>query len=116
MYFFRFADRLEPQEIGDILNDLIFFEAAEVLQMIAKNPEERLLYELSLKRERDIESMVAQGREEGIEKGKLTGTIQTLQNILGDPITSDAELLALDPDELNSQIESLQSRIRRRDV
>lgn len=119
IYFFRFAERMEPQEIGEHLNDRIFFEAAEVLQMIAKNPEERLLYELSLKRERDIESMVAQSREEGLEegleKGKLTGTIQTLQSILGVPITPDAELQELDREILNSQIENLQSQIRGRD-
>ncbi len=63
--------RLQPtqrddfdQRYGKRLSESVFHEAAEVLQMIAKNPEERLLYELSLKRERDIESMVAQGREE----------------------------------------------------
>ena len=128
MYFFCFAEQLEPQEIGEHLNDPIFSEAAEVLQMIAKNPEERLLYELSLKRERDIESMVAQGRqegrqegreeglEEGLEKGKLAGKIQMLQELLDVSPATDAELASLNDVELNAQIESLQQRLRNRDA
>lgn len=70
MYFFAFAKSMSSSQIAARLDDPIFLEAAEVLQMIAKDPNERLLYEMSLKHERDIESLVAQGRQEGLEEGR----------------------------------------------
>ena len=65
--------------------------------------------------EEGLEKGREEGREEGLAKGKLTGTVQTLQGILGDTIASDAELLGLDRETLNAQVELLQSRIRNRD-
>lgn len=56
-----------------------------------------------------------EGREEGREEGKLAGKIQTLQELLGDAVTSDDALLALDRDKLTAELNSLQERLRRRD-
>ncbi len=54
-------------------------------------------------------------REEGREEGKLAGKIQTLQELLGDAVTSDDALLARDRDKLTAELNSLQERLRRRD-
>jgi hypothetical protein len=59
---------------------------------------------------------VEEGIEKGIEKGKLAGTIQTLQQVVGDAIASDAELLARSTSELHAVIVKLQQRLRMRDV
>jgi len=55
------------------------------------------------------------GREEGREEGKLAGKIQTLQELLGDAVTSDDALLACDRDKLTAELNSLQERLRHRD-
>ncbi len=85
-----------------------------MLQMIAKNPEERLLYELSLKRERDVESMVAQGREEGREEGVLIGQVQLLQKLLRETPHGANDLLKLGMVRLVAMEQELQQRLRNR--
>ncbi len=55
--------------------------------------------------------LLIQGRKEG----KLAGKIQTLQELLGDAVTSDDALLAYDRDKLTAELNSLQERLRHRD-
>jgi predicted transposase YdaD len=57
-----------------------------------------------------------EGLEKGREEGKLAGRIQTLQELLGDKVSSDAELIALEVDELQAQVDTLQQRLRARQV
>ncbi|MCA9189391.1 MAG: hypothetical protein KDA99_27390, partial [Planctomycetales bacterium] len=54
-----------------------------------------------------------EGLEEGMEKGKLTGRIQTLQELLREPITPDDELEKREVDELQLLLEDLRKRSRR---
>ncbi len=56
------------------------------------------------------------GREEGREVGKLTGKIQMLQELLGDSIATDKELLDRGIGALTTQLQSLQDRLRKRDT
>lgn len=60
--------------------------------------------------------LLIQGREEGREEGKLGGKIQMLQELLGDAVTSDEDLLTRDRDTLTAELAALQSRLRRRDT
>ena len=60
--------------------------------------------------------LMIQGREEGREEGKLAGKIQTIQELLGDAVTADDELLSRDRDTLTTQLASLQARLQRRDT
>ncbi len=62
------------------------------------------------------EEGMEKGREEGREEGKLAGKIQTLQELLGDPVTSDDVLLSRDRNALTTDLTSLQSRLRQRDT
>ena len=58
--FFRKAATLTADELALRLPDPVFAEARGVLQMIAKNPEERQMYEDRLKAERDEWARTAQ--------------------------------------------------------
>jgi predicted transposase/invertase (TIGR01784 family) len=60
--------------------------------------------------------LLIQGREEGREEGKLTGKIQTLQELLGDAVSTDDELLSRDRETLLTELASLQARLRHRDA
>ena len=120
LYFFRFAADLSPQEIGQRLSDSIFQEAAGVLEMISRTPRERELYEARLKLDRDEAARLLgareEGREEGERIGKLIGVIQTLQELLGDSVSSSDELRAESDESLSSLVSLLQSRLRDRNA
>ncbi len=80
-YFFRTAEQSSPAALAERLDDPIFNEAAEVLEMIAKSPRDRQLYEARLKMQRDeqarldyaIEEGLAKGREQGYHEGREEG-------------------------------------------
>jgi flagellar biosynthesis/type III secretory pathway protein FliH len=57
-----------------------------------------------------------QGIEQGIEQGKLAGGIQTLQELLGDAVSTDDELLSRDREALMTDLAGLQARLRHRDT
>jgi len=64
--------------------------------------------------DRLIKQSREEGWEEGSEKGILAGRIQTLQEMLGDQVSSKGELLDLDVTILNQTTVALQERLRRR--
>jgi len=129
-YFFRNASRMTPEEIGRLLADPVFLEAAGVLEMIAQSPQEREMYEARLKFERDqnwrikaardegraegLEEGVAKGIEQGIERGELSGRIRVLQSLLGLPESPLSELAGLDAKQLAHLATQLQGQLRDR--
>ena len=56
------------------------------------------------------------GLAKGREEGKLAGKIQTLQELLGDAVSTDDELLSRDRETLRTELATLQARLRRRDA
>ncbi len=128
LYLFKHAAETSPETLADLLRDPAYREALGILQMISKSPEDFQYYEDRLKFLRDERGKLlaaeqdgeqrglVKGREEGREEGKLAGKIQTLQELLGDTITSDDELLSRDRDTLRTELASLQARLRRRDA
>ena len=121
-YFLRYGKDLTPDEIREFLFDPVFIEAAEVLQMIAQSPSERALYEARLKLETDqvwkLQEAKDEGREEGfvlgIQRGEYRGQIRLLQNILGQPESSEGELEAMDIGQLQSLLARLRALLRDR--
>jgi flagellar biosynthesis/type III secretory pathway protein FliH len=113
-----------------MLGESPYREALGVLQMISKSPEDYSYYEDRLKFLRDEENKLftarkegwqeglegQEGRQEGLEKGKLAGRVQTLQELLGDTVMSDKELEALELPGLISLAGQLQQRLRYRDA
>ena len=59
-----------------------------------------------------------EGRQEGIEigeqRGKLTGSVQVYEGLLGEPITPDGELSKKSVEELAAIVTQLQKRLRDR--
>jgi hypothetical protein len=56
---------------------------------------------------------LSKGLEQGLEKGKLTGKIQILQELFGEPVSTDDELLSRDRESLMAELAGLQARLRR---
>ncbi len=110
LYFFRRAGESTAEELTARLPDPVFAEAAGVLEMNAKNPDERRLYNERLKLERDERARNLQTREEG----ELVGRVKLLQSLNDDVPTTTEELLELDPERLHSLERELQQRLRER--
>ena len=60
------------------------------------------------------EEGIEQGREEGREEGAIIGSIQTLQQILGDAVSDIEELSRQTAIELKNKQSELQTRLRSR--
>ena len=115
-WFFRNAPHMTQEEIGRLLAEPVFLEAAGVLEMIAKSPQEREMYEARLKFERDqvwrIRAAKDEGRAEGIERGEYSGQIRLLQRLLGIPESPLSELADRDVAQLSSLATQLQAQLR----
>jgi|GEM_PF-4086821 len=81
--------------------------------MIARNPEERQLYEDGLKAGRDEWARIAQAELE-VRLEERVRTIKVLRDIVGDTSPSDAALSNYSLDELASIEAGLQRRLRER--
>ena len=68
LFFFRHAEKSTGEELTRRLPHPVFKSATGVLQMIAKNPDERWLYNARLKMERDARARVDLACEEAAEK------------------------------------------------
>jgi hypothetical protein len=64
------------EEIKRLLPDEIFSEAASVLDVVAKTPEQKQRYEARLKFQRDEAARARLARDEGIEVGIEQGIQQ----------------------------------------
>ena len=133
-YFLRNADRYSASELRNILAEPAFEEAIGVLEMIARNPEQRLAYDTRLKFQRDEAARLEFARSEGIQEGRQAGRqegeqigrekgrsegesigkIQLLEELLGIPQTNLQEFEKLNAPELIARLEDLQSQLRKR--
>jgi len=119
LYFLKRAEYWEADELAEQLVDAEFCEAAGVLDMISKSPEDRQFYESRMKFLHDAEARLIaareEGREEGMErgaaKGSLAGKIQVLQSLLGDDESRMQDLMQLGNDELSAILLELQERL-----
>lgn len=122
LYFFCRAGASAPDELVGRLPDRVFAEATGVLERIAKNPNERRLYNERLKMERDERARNLQAREEGrqegieegLRRGAMVGRIQLLQQLSGLASQSADELAGLGLDALAALESELQGRLRER--
>jgi predicted transposase/invertase (TIGR01784 family) len=144
LYFLRFASTSTATELKAWLPDQEFTEATRVLEMIANNPEDRMLYEARLKFQRDerarmifaeqkgreegLEEGLEIGREEGLkegleeglekgrEEGEQIGRIRLLQQLLGISESSREQLAQFDLAALEAKAADLQSQLRSRET
>ncbi len=125
LYFFCEAARLTTTELTHRLPDPVFAEATGVLEMIARTPTERQVYEDRLKAERDewarAEQAKQEGMKEGIKEGMKKGKLEEraqmvkmLRDIVGASSPSDDALADLSLDELAVVATEFQRRLRGR--
>ncbi len=62
--------------------------------------------------EQGLEKGVEQGLGKSLEKGVVTGWIRTLQQVLGQSVTSQPDLLKRSLDALHTQVAELESLLR----
>ena len=121
-YFLQNADKLTPAEIRRLFPDQEFSEAAGVLEMISKTPEQLLAYNARLKFQRDEAARMeqaaldgeARGEARGREIGVEIGRISLLQELLGQRTWSAEEFAACDATQLNAMADQLQQQLRAR--
>ena len=123
-----FKSRISPADFIGCYNPA-FTEAAQVLDMIQRTPQERSQYEQRLKVQRDDRAKIqqartegraegmaegkAEGKAEGMAKGEAVGIIKALRGVLGIDAT---ELDGLSLEQLSALASDLQRQVRERDV
>ncbi len=119
-FLLLFAQNYDSADLRKLLPGIEFEQAIETIETISAKTEDRAMYDQREKAQRDYEWAISGAREEGeqigLEKGKLTGKIQMLQELLGDTLTTDTELAACGLDTLTTQLAVLQQRLRDRQV
>ncbi len=113
-FFFRRASDLTAEELQARLPGEVFSEATGILEMIAKDPQQRTLYEERLKMQRDEQARLQAARAEGRAEGEVRGRIRLLQQLLGLPESLEEEFQGRSQDELATLEAELQRRLRQR--
>ena len=107
IYFLQHAEEMEADELSRQLGESAYKEAAGVLTMISRNPEDRQFYEARMKFLHDEEARLIAARQEG----ELVGRVKLLSELLGES-TSGVEDMT---QEALSNLEAdLQRRLRER--
>ena len=117
-YFLRNADSLTPDDIRRLFPDQEFSEAAGVLEMISKTPEQLMAYNARLKFQRDeaarMEQATLEGEARGEARGVEIGRISLLQELLGQPVWTAEQFATCEAAQLNAMADQLQQQLRAR--
>lgn len=134
-FFLDQAAGLEPAELKRLLPGRQYAKATDIMETIARTPQERQLYESRRKAELDYRSGLDEameiGLQKGLEKGErlglekgerlglekgerlaLTIHVRNLQDLLQEPPTPEAELQSLSLTELRRRCDELTERLR----
>lgn len=117
-FFFRRASELTPDELTAKLPSPVFREATGILEMIARDPHQRRLYDQRLKMQMDeaarLQAATAEGEARGRAQGQAIGRVQLLQQLLGLQAPSPSELERKSLGDLSALEADLQRRLRER--
>lgn len=119
LYFLRHAATLDSAALPGLLDTPEIHRAMEELTVLSQNDVERERYEARLKLHRDELSRLHSahreglelGIEQGIEKGKWIGMIQTYQRLLKRPLSSEEQLRSSSADELQQLAQQLEQEL-----
>jgi predicted transposase/invertase (TIGR01784 family) len=130
-FLFLHAHEHDADDLKALLQGIEFHQAIGTIETISARTEDREMYDQREKAQRDYEWAISGAREEGIEQGievgieqgievgievgNLMGRIQTLQELLGHPISSNAELRSRDVNQLTDLLSKLQKSVRSRE-
>jgi hypothetical protein len=112
------AQDYDAAALKRLLPGIEFETAIETIEIISEKTGDKQMYDQREKAQRDYEWALSGAREEGeqlgMEKGKLAGKVQLLQELLGERLSSDTELQELGSETLAAQLTVLQQRLRDR--
>ena len=124
-FFMLNAERLTMNDVQRMFADQEFTEAAGVLEMISKTPEQQMQYDARRKFQMDEAARFEQARNEGeakglreglregLQRGELLGRVRVFQELLGIAPSAD-ELSNYDEARLSELADQLQCQLRRR--
>ena len=110
VYFLTESQNRDADELRQLLPDAAFYKATEILEMIAKSPELRLIYDDRAKEAKDRFSEL----EDAKTQGKLIGQIQFAQRMLGKNVAADSELGSFEISNLRRILADLESQFPNR--
>ena len=117
-FFFRHAGELTPSELTTKLHSPVFHEATGILEMIARDPYQRRLYEQRLKIQMDeearLQAATAEGEARGEARGEAIGRVRLLQQLVGQTVSTPELLRERTLTELASLETELQKQLRER--
>jgi flagellar biosynthesis/type III secretory pathway protein FliH len=127
------AHQYDAKKLGSLFPQPEFQRATDSIDRIAKKTEDKAMYDTREKAIRDQqwilnaarrearEEGLEEGREEGREEGEIKGRkegeiklIQTLQEILGGPVSDAAVFHGRSLEQLRAMTEELRKKIQRR--
>ena len=133
LYWLLHAHQYDAKELGSLFPLPEFQKATDSIDRIAKKTEDKAMYDTREKAIRDQqwilnaarrearEEGLEEGREEGREEGEIKGRkegeiklIQTLQEILGGPVSDAAVFHGRSLEQLRAMTEELRKKIQRR--
>jgi predicted transposase/invertase (TIGR01784 family) len=113
-YWIKNSHLHTAEELRALLPGLALLHATDELKAIQEITEEKEMYDSREKAALDLESNLIdareEGRQEGLRKGKLIGSIQSLQRILDNEFSSESRLLSKTESELQEELFLLQER------
>jgi len=121
-FLLLFAQNYSAGELRRLLPGIEFETAISTIEIISAKTEDKQMYDQREKAQRDYDWAISGAREEGreegleqgLERGSVVGRIQMLQELMGDPSSTTADLAGCPLDTLTTQLTELQQRLRDR--
>jgi predicted transposase/invertase (TIGR01784 family) len=121
LYWLLHAHQYDAQTLGSLFSQPEFQKATDSIDRIAKKTEDKAMYDTREKAIRDQQWILNAARREGLEEGEIKGReegeiklIQTLQEILGGPVSDAAVFQDRSLEQLRAMTEELRKKIQRR--
>jgi predicted transposase/invertase (TIGR01784 family) len=121
LYWLLHAHQYDTKKLGSLFPQPEFQKATDSIDRIAKKTEDKTMYDTREKAIRDQQWILNAARREGREEGEIKGReegeiklIQTLQEILGGPVSDAAVFQGRSLEQLRAMTEELRKKIQRR--
>jgi len=116
VYLLRHAQDYSAEELRTLFPSAEYRSVINTVEEIQMKTEYRELYDSRQKAKLDEAWRLAEAEKKGRQEGEAIGRVKTYQELLGDPVTSDEELLQMTSEQLTSTITDLQTRLRKRNA
>jgi predicted transposase/invertase (TIGR01784 family) len=117
LYWLLHAHQYDAKKLGGLFPQPEFQKATDSIERIAKKTEDKAMYDTREKAIRDQQWILNAARREGREEGEIKGEIkliQTLQGILGGPVSDATVFQGRSLEQLRAMTEELRKKIQRR--